>query len=163
MSQFNLDAGKRKIILFDGVCSLCDGFVNFVQQRDVNNVFCFSRLQSPTGKTLLRKYNLPTKLKTIFYIEEDTDLVFSRSSAVFRILSYLPTPWSFFYGLTCIPPVIRDFGYETVARYRYIIFGKKDPNGACPYNPNLRKKCIDWGEECEIEDEETDEYAAKEV
>jgi len=158
-----MEVGKRNIILFDGICSLCDGFVNFVQSRDSNNVFLFSRLQSPTGVSLLRKYNLPTTVRTVFFIEEESGQVYSRSSAIFRILSYLPTPWNLFYGLSWIPPLLRDFGYETVARYRYIVFGKKDPNGACPYNPNLRRKCIDWGEECVIEEEETDECAAKEV
>eukprot|EP01115_Flamella_aegyptia_P014494 TRINITY_DN827_c0_g2_i1.p1 TRINITY_DN827_c0_g2~~TRINITY_DN827_c0_g2_i1.p1 ORF type:complete len:81 (+),score=16.98 TRINITY_DN827_c0_g2_i1:3-245(+) len=80
-------------------------------------------------------------------------------------MSYLNAPWNWAYGFILVPPIIRDFCYRLVAENRYRMFGKKS-DGACPYNPGLRKKCIDWGEECDLEAEEDnaeDFYASKDV
>jgi predicted DCC family thiol-disulfide oxidoreductase YuxK len=141
--------------LYDGVCSFCDYFINFVHKRDTENVFSFCRLQSDTGRELLKKYRQPF-LKTVIYIEEDTDKCYSHSTAVLRILSYLNVPWNLAYTFIVVPKFVRDFCYSTFASYRYTLFGKKD-DGACPYNPTIRKKCIDWGEPCDIDAEEEDE------
>ena len=142
---------SRKIVLYDGVCSLCDFFINFVHAHDTQNIFSFCRLQSDTGKELLKRYRQPF-LKTVIYIEEDTEQCWSHSSAVLRIMSYLSIPWNLLYGFVIVPKFVRDFCYSVVASNRYRLFGKKD--GACPYNPGLRKKCIDWGENCDEEAEE---------
>lgn len=95
-------------------------------------------------------------------------MVYTHSTGVLRVLSYLEFPWSSLYAFIWVPKFIRDFCYGMVASNRYALFGKKS-DGACPYNPGIRKKCIDWGEECDLDREEDDEnandnsYLSKEV
>jgi len=137
--------GKRSIILFDGVCNLCDGFVNFVFDRDTRGIFCFVSLQSKTGRDLLSKHNMDRELKTIVYIEETTGSAFTQSGAVLRIISYLNFPWSLGYGFVLVPSIIRNTVYSCVASNRYRWFGKHTE--ACKYRPGLRKRFLEWSSE----------------
>jgi len=135
--------GERCIILFDGVCNLCDTFVNFVFDRDSNKRFNYASLQSETGRQLLIRYSVPLDLKTVVLIEEIEGNVYLRSSAALRVLSYLNYPWNLLYGCMCVPPFVRDIAYKIVANNRYSLFGKHE---ACSYKPGLRKQFLNWGE-----------------
>jgi len=143
MAYLQLEAGKRSIIMFDGICNLCDGFVNFVYNRDNDNRFVFCPLQSALGQKLLVKYDLPTEITTIVFIEEETDLVWIESSAVLRICGYLASPYHWLYGCLAVPPIIRNLVYRFIAYNRYSLFGIKDSE-ACGFNPGLRKRFIDY-------------------
>jgi predicted DCC family thiol-disulfide oxidoreductase YuxK len=145
MEEIEIDT--KKIILFDGICNLCDGFVDFVYKRDKHGYFHYCRLQSPTGRKILTKYNLPTEIKTVIFVDEVTNQVFTQSTAVLKIVSFLTQPWCWFYYFIYLPQFLRDLCYRFVAANRYLLFGKKDPNDPCPFNPGLRQKSLDFGEE----------------
>lgn len=116
---------KRKIILFDGVCNLCNSFVQFIIKRDHNAIFKFASLQSDFGQAFLRSKNLnPLELKSVILIDDET--VYTQSNAALRILKHLDGAWKLGYAFIIIPPFIRNGFYKIVAKYRYKLFGQKD-------------------------------------
>jgi len=123
MSTENLEDGP--IILFDGVCNLCSGFVQFVVPRDPEGKFQFASLQSDIGKELLAKHDLPTdELESIVLIEGDESYV--KSSAVIRIATLLGGIYALLWPFQILPRFVRDRVYDFVADHRYKWFGKKD-------------------------------------
>ena len=120
-----IKASQKIIVLFDGVCNLCNGAVQFIIKRDKDEQFLFASLQSNFGKDQLRKSGLdPLSLQSILVIEGDS--VFQRSDAALKIASHLDGVWSYFAVLRFVPKIIRDGVYNFIARYRYSIFGKQD-------------------------------------
>ncbi|MBN9350584.1 MAG: thiol-disulfide oxidoreductase DCC family protein [Chitinophagaceae bacterium] len=114
----------KTIILFDGVCNLCNGFVNFVIRHDKRNQFMFAPLQSEIGDDLLKKFDVTEKLSTIVLIEKNK--LFNRSTAVLKIMKKLSAGWKWFYALIIIPKFIRDAFYKLIAKNRYHWFGRKE-------------------------------------
>ncbi len=113
------------IVLFDGVCNLCTGFVQFLIPRDPEGQFKFASLQSDVGEQLLAEHDLDTKrLDSIVLV--DGDDVYVKSSAVIRIASRLGGVYALARPLRFLPRVLRDWGYNVVAANRYRVFGKKD-------------------------------------
>ncbi len=114
----------ERIVLFDGVCNLCNGTVRFIIKRDKKKRFLFATLQSGAGQALLTRYGLPAAdQSTVVYLKNGIPYVKSR--AVLEILKDLGNGWKLFYILIVIPPVIRDFVYGVVAKYRYRVFGSR--------------------------------------
>jgi len=114
-----------KIVLFDGVCNLCEGSVQFLLKRDKQNVLYYASLQSDAAAELLPNSGLDEKfLKSIVFIDEGE--AFTESDAVLRICKYLPQPWRSLQYFRYIPKWIRDPVYRFIARNRYRWFGKKD-------------------------------------
>ena len=115
----------KSIILFDGVCNLCNGFVKFVIPRDRNNRFLFGALQENYSKNLLATFNLPSdKITTIVLIEKGK--VYTQSDAVLRIAKQLDGVWKWSYAFIILPKPARDWVYKLVAKSRYKIFGKRE-------------------------------------
>ncbi|HEY9113695.1 MAG TPA: DCC1-like thiol-disulfide oxidoreductase family protein [Bacteroidales bacterium] len=113
------------IILFDGVCNLCNGAVKFVSRRDKHKIFHFASLQSLSGQALLKKYGLSTDdLDTFVYIKDGRHFI--RSKAGLMVLSDLGGIWKFFSILKFLPAIFLDFIYNKIAKNRYRIFGKKN-------------------------------------
>ncbi len=113
-----------KIILFDGVCNLCNRFVQFVIERDVQAVFKFASLQSDFGQEFLQKNRLnPKEFDSIILIEEDTFYI--ESTAGLKILSELKG-FRFTRFFLSFPAFIRHFVYRCIAKNRYALFGKSD-------------------------------------
>ena len=113
------------IVLFDGVCNLCNGFVQFIAPRDHDERFHFASLQSDVGAELLAAHDLPTDaLESIVLIEGDRAYV--KSTAVLRIAVLLGGAYRLLGPFRFVPRVIRDLVYDLVARNRYRIFGMKD-------------------------------------
>lgn len=113
-----------RIILFDGVCDLCNGFVQFIIARDPKGKFKFGALQSPEAQELLKDAPIdPKDLDTVIYIRGDR--IYTRSGAALRILNDLGGWWSLFAIKLIIPPPIRDFIYRIIARHRYKWFGRR--------------------------------------
>lgn len=114
------------ILLFDGVCNLCNGGTQFVIRRDpAPGKFRFAALQSESGQALLRKHGLPPHaLDSFVMIEGDRASV--RSTAVLRVLHRLGFPWSIFYPLILVPRILRDAVYDGIAARRYRWFGKQE-------------------------------------
>ena len=113
------------IILFDGVCNLCNGVVRFIIKRDKQNVFKFATLQSEYGMDFLASNNLHSApLETIILI--DGEKIYTQSDAVITILKALGGIWKLAVFFKIIPKSIRNFIYHLIAKYRYRIFGKRD-------------------------------------
>ncbi len=118
----NDDSG---IILFDGVCNLCNRFVKFIIVKDRLKKIHFSPLQKESTKELLRKFNIDfSKLDTVIYIKDEK--VFAKSSAALHVLKDIGGIWKLFFVFIIVPKFIRDFIYSIVVRNRYRIFGKSD-------------------------------------
>jgi predicted DCC family thiol-disulfide oxidoreductase YuxK len=115
----------RKIILFDGVCNLCNAAVQFVLKRDKKNQFVFGSLQGRTGQELLKKIGSPDAPYDSFVLLEN-DKIYTRSSAALRVLKYLGGGWQLFFVFMIVPPFIRNGVYNLISRNRYKWFGKKD-------------------------------------
>jgi predicted DCC family thiol-disulfide oxidoreductase YuxK len=116
---------NHKIILFDGVCNLCNRTVNYVLKRDKKDRFRFAAFQDEAGKRLIAKLNID-RSKTDSIVLIDDDKVYVRSTAALRISRNLGGGYPLFYGLMIIPNFIRNWVYDYVARNRYKWFGKKD-------------------------------------
>ncbi len=116
---------KEKILLFDGVCNLCNSVVQFIIKRDKNAKFKFAALQSEGGQALLKKFGLPQNdFESFVFIEGDK--YYQKSSAALHVAKELGGLWKIFYGFIILPKFIRDFFYEIIANSRYKIFGRQD-------------------------------------
>ncbi|BAU27251.1 putative DCC family thiol-disulfide oxidoreductase YuxK [Aneurinibacillus soli] len=113
------------VILFDGVCNLCEGSVRFIIQRDPDAVFRFAALQSKTGARLLQTHHLDAAMPDSVVVIERGKL-YTHSTAALRICRHLSGLWPLLYGFTIVPRVLRDSVYRWVARNRYRWFGKKE-------------------------------------
>lgn len=112
-------------MLFDGVCNLCSGSVQFILKRDKKNQFLFGSLQGNYGQEMLRKYQLPANEFNSFMLIEGEKL-YTKSSGALRMLKHLGGAWALLYVLIIVPKFIRDAVYNLVARNRYRWFGKKN-------------------------------------
>ncbi len=119
------ESTSQPIILFDGVCNLCDHSVQFIIQRDHQRRFKFAALQSVAGQRLLREQGLPTEeFRSIVLLEGGK--LWQKSSAALRIARRLSGLWPLLYLLILVPAPIRDFIYDCIATRRYRWFGKKE-------------------------------------
>lgn len=112
------------IILFDGVCNLCNHSVQFILKRDPNGIFKFCSLQSDTAKTLLNQHHVTSEFDSIVLIEDDKYYV--KSTAAVRICRKLTGAWKLFSVFWIIPAPLRDLIYDLFAKNRYNWFGKQD-------------------------------------
>ncbi len=113
------------ILLFDGVCNLCNGFVQFMIKRDPKRKFTFASLQSESAQKLLARFGLPKDDFDSFVLIKG-DKYFLKSTAALTVLKELGGFWSLFYVFIVLPRRFRDFIYNTVAKSRYRIFGKRN-------------------------------------
>ncbi|MEO6005600.1 MAG: DCC1-like thiol-disulfide oxidoreductase family protein [Opitutus sp.] len=132
------ETGDRPVILYDGECGLCDRLVQWVLPRDRAGKFRFAALQSPWAQSVLSRHGLPvTDFETMAVVEGEQ--VFLRSTAVLRILRFLPW-WRWAYGFTVIPRVLRDAVYNAIARRRKRWFPAPDACGVP--KPEWRERFI---------------------
>jgi predicted DCC family thiol-disulfide oxidoreductase YuxK len=115
---------EKDIILFDGVCNLCTGAVQFILKRDTNAHFVFASLQSNVAREKLRILGIHPSLDTIILLRGEK--YFLRSSAALEIVRKLHGIWPLLYVFKIIPPFVRNALYNIIANSRYRIFGKKD-------------------------------------
>jgi predicted DCC family thiol-disulfide oxidoreductase YuxK len=115
----------RPVVLFDGVCNLCNGVVAFLLPRDDRERLLFASLQSDAGQALLVEHGLPTaELDSIVLV--DGDRVYTKSAAVIRIAELLGWPYRFARLGRLLPSRLRDRLYDVVAANRYDWFGRRD-------------------------------------
>lgn len=113
------------ILLFDGVCNLCNGFVQFIIQRDSQGMVKFASLQSDAGQALLEQYGLPTEeISTVVLIKDGQ--VFTHSEVVLTLMPELGWQWQWLRLGWLLPQSLRDSIYNWVARNRYRWFGQKE-------------------------------------
>jgi len=116
---------KYDIILFDGVCNLCNTAVDFVIRRDKNDRFKFGSLQDKATKSILKDYKINQNyIDSIILIRGNQ--VFYKSKAALEIARNLGSPWPVMYIFIIVPAIIRDPVYDWIARNRYRWFGKKE-------------------------------------
>jgi len=119
------DAPNRPLILFDGVCNLCNSAVNFIIDRDPGAQLTFAPLHSPTGNMMLTRFGLADDaLGSIVLVENGN--CYRRSTAALRIARYLKGLWSILFVFILIPRPLRDLIYDWIARNRYRWFGQRD-------------------------------------
>lgn len=115
----------KPIILFDGICNLCDGVVQFIVRHDPNKKFLFTSLQSEAGQTLLKQYQLPRENFNSFLLIQDGK-VYNKSTGALKVARQIKGVWKWLYIFIIIPTFIRDAVYSWIAKNRYEWFGKKD-------------------------------------
>jgi predicted DCC family thiol-disulfide oxidoreductase YuxK len=119
------ETNKKSIILFDGICNLCNASVQFVLKHDRKQHFLFTSLQSDASvKLLLQVNNKNNSLNSIVLIEGDK--IYYKSTAVLRIARKLNGLWMLFYVFIIIPKFFRDSIYDFVVKHRYKWFGKRN-------------------------------------
>jgi len=115
---------KKSIILFDGICNLCNSSVNFIIKHDTKKQFLFASLQSDAAKELLLQYAIKNfEVTSILLIEEDK--LYDKSTAVLKIAKQLNHGLKFNYVFIIIPKLWRDYIYNFIAKRRYKWFGKR--------------------------------------
>jgi predicted DCC family thiol-disulfide oxidoreductase YuxK len=124
------------VVLFDGVCNLCNGAVRFILARDPAARFRFASLQSDAARRLMGTGG-PTE--TIVLL--DAGKTYVKSTAALRIARGLRFPWPLLYAFVAVPRPVRDLIYDWVARHRYRWFGKRD---TCMLpTPELRERFLE--------------------
>ena len=120
----NVQQGDR-IILFDGVCKLCNACSNFIIKHDKKHHFKLCSVQSDEGQKILAHFKFSTShFETMLYVEGRN--CYQKSNAFFNIMSVLGMPWSFILIFKILPRFLRDWMYDRVALNRYKIFGQYD-------------------------------------
>lgn len=132
----------KELILFDGVCNLCNSSVLYVIKRDKKNTFLFAPLQSKIGQTVINEFNIDTeKTDSILLYQPKERKIYQKSNAALRVAKKLSFPTNLLAVFLIIPAFIRDWFYNYVARNRYKWYGKKD---SCMIpTPELKMKFLD--------------------
>ena len=132
---------RKDLILFDGVCNLCESSVRFVIKRDQGARFQFTSLQSDTSEKILLEHDYAgSSLASVLLLSQGS--LYAKSRAALRIARNLDGAWPMFYYLFFwVPPVIADWIYDFIGGHRYQWFGMKDE--CLVPDPALRDRFID--------------------
>jgi len=115
----------NQIILFDGLCNLCNSSVQFFIKHDKKAVFKFASLQSKFGKEQLVKYQIDVaNIDSFIYIKANQ--AFVKSTAALKVINELGGFWKIFHIIIYFPRPFRDWVYDRIAKNRYRMFGKKE-------------------------------------
>lgn len=130
----------KKVILFDGVCNLCNSSIIFVIKHDPKDLFRFAPLQSDLGKALIKKHNIDsTQVDSIILVDQEKAYI--KSSAALRIARHLSGAYSLLSIFLIFPAFLRNVVYDYIARNRYKWYGKKD---SCMIpTPELKAKFLE--------------------
>lgn len=121
----NLSEIKQPLILFDGYCNLCSSSVQFIIKRDKKKQYFFTSLQSEVGTKILEHFKInSTNLESVILLKKNK--VYIESNAALLIAKNLSGFWPIFYSFIIIPPFIRNFIYQIIAKNRYHWFGQKE-------------------------------------
>lgn len=112
------------IILFDGVCNLCNNTVSFLIKYDKNNIFKFAASQTNAGKNIISQYNILNEGKSVIFIKDG--IVFYKSDAIIEIAKQIKGWPHIFKYASLFPKILRDGVYNLIAKNRYSLFGKKE-------------------------------------
>ena len=119
------EIGDQPVLLFDGVCNLCNGTIQWIIPRDTDAVLAFAPLQSPIGTAVQERYGLdPDDLDSVLLV--DNKGLYTKSTAAIRVAELLGWPYTFARAGRPIPRGLRDRLYDFVADNRYNWFGRKD-------------------------------------
>ena len=132
---------NKKIILFDGVCNLCNGAVLKTIKYDKKNQFVFTALDSDTGKKILNHLKIDTTKVDSIILYEPNLAYYIKSSAALKVMNDFDGFWKLNNIFWIVPKPIRDMVYDFIAKNRYKWFGKKE---SCMIpTPELKAKFLD--------------------
>ncbi|MCM3139364.1 thiol-disulfide oxidoreductase DCC family protein [Bacillus safensis] len=128
-----------QLILFDGVCNVCSGAVQFVIKRDPKERMMFASLQSDTGQRILKENGLPLEeFNSFIYIEKGT--LYTKSTGILKAARHLKGIYRWSFLLLAIPRPIRDWFYQLIAKNRYKWFGQK--TSCMMPTPDIQKRFL---------------------
>lgn len=132
---------NKQLILFDGVCNLCNSSVLYVIKRDKKDKFLFAPLQSDIGKEIIKKFNInPNTIDSILLYNPAKNSLIYKSSAALHVAKQLGFPTNLLSIFLILPAFIRNWIYNYIAKNRYKWYGKKE---ACMIpTPELQSKFI---------------------
>lgn len=132
----------KQLILFDGICNLCNSSVLYVIKRDKKDKFLFAPLQSDTGKAVIKKFNIDTeKTDSILLYNPKKDSLTYKSTAALLVARHLGLPTNILSLFLIVPAFIRNWVYNYIAKNRYKWYGKKE---SCMIpTPELKAKFMD--------------------
>jgi predicted DCC family thiol-disulfide oxidoreductase YuxK len=138
-------ATGTSVVLYDGVCGLCNASVQFLLRHDPEGRFRFAALQSAIARDALARHgHEATDLDTVYVIDRfgtPEERVLMRSSAALHCLRWMGWPWRLGTILAVVPASLLDLAYRLLARYRYRFFGKLD---SCLIPaPEVRERFLD--------------------
>jgi predicted DCC family thiol-disulfide oxidoreductase YuxK len=142
-SEHNAIEG-RALLLYDGVCALCNSSVKFIMKHDRLDQFRYAPLESDLGREILARFNIrasPDGVVLVTDTQQPGERIYHRSDAVAQSLQRLGASWRMAGKLLAIlPHPLRDWGYGVVAHYRYRLFGRYD---SCPVpSPEQRSRLL---------------------
>jgi predicted DCC family thiol-disulfide oxidoreductase YuxK len=138
-SQAGPGSSDHPVILFDGVCNLCNLSVQFIIARDPSFQFRFAPLDSAVARSLIGE-TVPHGALPDSIVLMDHRRMYTRSTAALRIARRLRFPWPLLYALIIVPRPLRDIIYDFIARHRYRWFGKRDT--CMVHTPELRARFL---------------------
>ncbi len=115
---------SHPILVYDGICVLCNRFIQFLDRRDKQNIFRYATLQGKDGLAIQVKAKHPDEMETVILVHKGEYK--THSSVGLYIFYLLGFPYNLVYPLILIPPFIRDWVYQKIANNRYAWFGKTD-------------------------------------
>lgn len=131
----------KELILFDGVCNLCDSSIQFIIKHDKHNTFLFTPLQSELSQSIIEQFGIDTQKIDSIILFRKNEGVFYKSTAALKIASKLKFPINILASFIILPKFIRDTVYDFIAKNRYNWFGKKE---SCMIpTPELKAKFIE--------------------
>jgi predicted DCC family thiol-disulfide oxidoreductase YuxK len=119
-----MNVKHHPVLLFDGVCNLCNGTVDFIIRKDRDKQFRFISLQSEAGIAVLQRFPVPEGLDSVVLLHKGK--VYTESDAAIKVARLLPLPWKMAVLFKIIPRPLRNSIYRIIARNRYRWFGKKE-------------------------------------
>jgi predicted DCC family thiol-disulfide oxidoreductase YuxK len=124
-SRFDYTSDAPPVILFDGVCNLCNAWVRFVVRHDPTGIFRFAAQQSSIGQAMIEKHlSCSQQLSSVILIADNT--VYTESTAVLEICARLARPWSWIAVVRVLPRGLLNICYRFIVRHRYQWFGRSD-------------------------------------
>lgn len=119
------EADPRPVVVFDGVCVLCNGWVRFLLRHDRQQRYRFAAMQTESGRVLLARHGLDPDDPASFLLVENGQ-AWKDTDAIVRVVASLGGLWRMVHALRVLPPPLRDRLYRVVARNRYRWFGRHD-------------------------------------
>lgn len=142
MNDFNFNFPKgKKIILFDGICNLCNQSVTTIIKKDKKNVFLFSAIQSETGQKIINYLGIDTSITDSVILYEPKKAYYIKSTAALKIMKEFSGLWKLMQIFSVLPNSFNNLFYNFIAKNRYKWYGKKD---SCMIpTPELKTKFLD--------------------
>ena len=132
---------NKKLVLFDGVCNLCNSSVQFIIRNDKKQIFLFAPLQGKTGQEIISKFSIDTTKTDSILLYSPQDDISTKSTAALKIAKQLKFPVNFLVVFMVIPKFLRNWIYDLIARKRYKWFGRQ--NECMVPSPDIKAKFLE--------------------